>query len=123
MSCYAKAVTQAGLQLFELGNDLLKIVVSPAEGGKIRHLVNLQICTDDAFSGGKKLTADGWHILEFNWNCANRECLVRMDDHPVSVLPKLRESVGVCYLRLHSTPEKTDEAGFLIDFVECEVGN
>jgi hypothetical protein len=46
MSCYAKAVTQAGLQLFELGNDLLKIVVSPTEGGKIRHLVNLQTGRD-----------------------------------------------------------------------------
>lgn len=46
MSCYAKETRQAGLQLFELGNDLVKIVVSPGEGGKIRHLVNLQTGRD-----------------------------------------------------------------------------
>ncbi|MFH1005960.1 MAG: hypothetical protein V1800_00475 [Candidatus Latescibacterota bacterium] len=41
MSCYAKEISQAGLRLFELGNDLVKVVVSPVEGGKVRHLVNL----------------------------------------------------------------------------------
>ena len=41
MTCYANETSCRGSKLLELANDLVKISVSPSEGGKIRHLVNL----------------------------------------------------------------------------------
>lgn len=41
MTCYANETSWKGSKLLELANDLVKISVSPSEGGKIRHLVNL----------------------------------------------------------------------------------
>jgi len=87
------------------------------------NLFNLPIGPNGELPDGTTLTGDCWHTLEFKWECTKRECRVGIDDGPVLVLPQLRESVGVCYLRLRSTMEEMDEAGFLVDFVECDVVN
>lgn len=87
------------------------------------NLFNLSIKPDGELPNGRKLPPDSWQILEFNWNCKQRTCSISIDDQPLLVLPQLRESAGVCYLRLRSIAKETDEAGFLVDFVECEVVN
>ena len=40
---------------------------------------------------------------------------------PVTLLPLLRDSYGVCYLRLRSTAAPTDAAGLLVESVEADV--
>jgi len=87
------------------------------------NLFNLPIDAKGKLPNGETAAADRWHILEFNWDCEKRACRIGLDDRSVLVLPQLRESVGACYLRLRSTPEETDGAGFLVDFVECDVTN
>jgi hypothetical protein len=85
------------------------------------NLFNFAISPDGELLNGRKLTADCWHTLEFDWDCKERACRVRLDEQEAFVLPQLRVSAGVCYLRLRAMAEETDEAGFLVDFVECEV--
>jgi len=40
MTCFAHQLSERGREVYELGNELVRVTVSPAEGGKIRHLVN-----------------------------------------------------------------------------------
>ena len=51
-----------------------------------------------------------------------REARAFLDGREVTVLPLLRQTEGICYLRLSSTAEETDEAGILIESVEADVG-
>jgi hypothetical protein len=46
-----------------------------------------------------------------------------VDGRSTGVLPLLRETAGVCYLRLRSTAEQTDNAGFLVESVEADISN
>lgn len=87
------------------------------------NLFHLPIAPEGELPNGKKLAVDRWHILKFDWNCEKRTCRVGMDDGQILVLPQSRESSGACYLRLRSTVEDTDKAGFFVDFVECDVVN
>jgi hypothetical protein len=87
------------------------------------NLFNFAISSDCELSNGRKLTTDRWHTLEFDWDCEQRACRVRLDEQEALVLPQLRESAGVCYLRLRAAAQETDKAGFLVDSVECEVGS
>ena len=85
------------------------------------NLFNLPVGPNGKLPNGKRPEPERWHVLEFNWDCATRVCRVAMDDVSALALPQLRESIGVCYLRLRSAVEETDKAGFLVDLVECEV--
>ncbi len=44
-----------------------------------------------------------------------------LDGDEVGVLPLLRETTGVCYLRLRSTADEIDNAGFVVESVEVDV--
>ncbi|MBM3235430.1 exo-alpha-sialidase [Candidatus Poribacteria bacterium] len=67
---------------------------------------------------GIKLTTGHWYTIELNWDCIKRKCTVSLDGRQVLVLPQLRDTDGACYLRLRSTSEQTDDAGFLVEYVE-----
>jgi hypothetical protein len=68
------------------------------------------------------LAADGWHDLEFRWDCGKRECRVAVDGGAPRTLFQRRtpQSQGLCYLRLRSTAV-TDSAGMLVGSVAVEV--
>jgi hypothetical protein len=70
-----------------------------------------------------RLTPGRWHDLLLEWDCDQQECRVLVGGRKVSVLPLLRETAGVCYLRLRSTAEQTDNAGFLVESVEADISN
>lgn len=84
-------------------------------------LYNLQIGPDGQLAKGEKLETDRWYTVQFDWNCAKHECCVSLDGRRVAVLPELRMSDGACYLRLRSTAEQMDNAGFLVEYVEADV--
>ena len=85
------------------------------------NLSNLRINPDGQIAKGIKLEAGRWYTIEFNWDCAERECSLSLDARQVLVLPQLRDSDGACYFRLRSTAERTDDAGFLVEYVEVDL--
>jgi hypothetical protein len=87
------------------------------------NVFNLPVGPEGTLPGAGVAQTDRWHALELDWNLDKRECQVLMDDRPLAVLPQLRQSTGVCYLRLKCLAEKTDEAGFLVGSVRCDVAS
>ena len=88
----------------------------------LHNVFNLPIGPKGEWPNGEISETDCWHILQFNWDLEKRQCRVLMDNCELAVLPQLRQSTGICYLRLRSVAKKTDTAGFLIDSVACDVG-
>jgi hypothetical protein len=82
---------------------------------------NFWIGADGERPSGESLTPGQWHALELAWDAKQQSCQVILDGEPSGSLPVVRSSPNICYLRLRSTAEKTDDAGFLIDSVEVEV--
>jgi len=70
---------------------------------------------------GIRLEAGKWHTLSFAWDCKKRTCALTLDSEHVTDLSQLSAGVGVCYLRLWSAAEQTDEAGLLVDSVNVSV--
>lgn len=66
---------------------------------------------------------EGWQTLRLDWRLDKRECRVLLDGRPLAVLPQLRQSSGVCYLRLRSLAQHTDAEGFLVESVRSEVAS
>ncbi len=70
---------------------------------------------------GVTLAAREWHTLGFAWDCEKETCELSVDGEHVADMPQLSEAVGVCYLRLLSTAERTDRAGLVLDSVSMTV--
>ncbi len=90
------------------------------------NLFNLDIASDGRIlketAGSQPVLSLGrWHDLELAWDCGKGDCQVMLDGRNVGTLPLLRESLGACYLRLRSTAEQTDRAGFLVESAEADV--
>jgi hypothetical protein len=82
---------------------------------------NLWIGPDGELSSGKRLEPGRWHTLELAWNADKQACIVTDEGQKIASLPVVRCSRNVCYLRLRSTAETTDAAGFLVDAVSVDV--
>ena len=89
----------------------------------VYNLFNLEIPGDGRLAGNARLRPGQWHDLTLRWSVPNRECRVELDGRAAGRLPLRRESTGACYLRLRSTAEASDRAGFLVESVEVEVSN
>jgi len=85
------------------------------------NLFNLSIAPGGQLGNGSKIALNRWHNLELRWDCTKRECQVILDGQDVETLPLLRESSGVCYLRLRSTARGTDARGMLVESVSADV--
>jgi len=66
------------------------------------------------------LPAGTWHELRLAWDCAASSATLSLDGKQAATMPRLADSLGVCYLRLRSTAEKTDEAGLYVRRVETQ---
>jgi hypothetical protein len=85
------------------------------------NLYNFQIDSTGRFGRDGKLELDRWYNLQIDWDTTKRDARVSADGKLLTVLPLLRDSYGVCYLRLSSTANVTDATGFLVDSVEADV--
>jgi hypothetical protein len=82
---------------------------------------NLWIGTGGRLPGGDTLKTDEWNNLELAWDSKRQSCEVLVNGKSAGSLPLVRSSPNICYLRLRSTAERTDEAGLLIQSVEVDV--
>ena len=78
----------------------------------------VEAVSDKISKTGAKLEHGKWYTLGFDWDCKNRTCVLTVDGKRVADLAQLTEAVGVCYLRLWLSAEKTDETGLLVESVE-----
>jgi hypothetical protein len=85
------------------------------------NLFNLSIRPDGSIGEDHKIKPDQWHVLQFDWNCAEDECRVAVDGHSAGLLHMQRQTAGINYVRIVSTAEGTDTAGLLIESVEAEM--
>jgi hypothetical protein len=84
-------------------------------------LFNLEVASDGALPGGTRMSLGRWHDLELQWSVPGRKCAVLVDGKRAGTLPLRRETTGVCYLRLRSTCQAVDKAGFIVEAVEATV--
>lgn len=85
------------------------------------NLFNLDVDGAGRLENGARITLNRWHTLEMRWDCQKRNCQVILDGRKVETLPLLRETSGVCYLRLRPTAQTTDDFGMLIESVSADV--
>jgi len=85
------------------------------------NLFNLRIGPGGQFANGSKIGLNRWHNLELRWDLTRRDCQVILDGQNVEILPLMRESSGVCYLRLRSTAQGKDSQGMLVESVSADV--
>jgi len=62
-----------------------------------------------------------WYEVTLQWDAEQSNCQLLVDGELAAQLPELSDVPGVCYLRLWSEAEHTDEAGMLIDTVDIDV--
>ena len=63
-----------------------------------------------------------WYTLLFEWDVSLRTCVVSVDGEPkVYLKPSYTPTHGISYVRLRSTAERVDPAGFLVESVKVDV--
>jgi hypothetical protein len=93
------------------------------EVGEKKVLVTLPIRSDGQVYGGVKLEPGRWYTVTLGWDLDKGRCSVVVDGKPACSLPMSKEpSPGVSYLRLRSTAQEVDTAGFLVESVDAKVG-
>jgi hypothetical protein len=75
---------------------------------------NLWIGPEGRLAPGKGLTPGKWQDLDLVWNADRQSCRVVVDGRTITTLPVVRGSRNICYLRVRSTAQPKDDAGFLI---------
>ncbi len=69
-----------------------------------------------------RLEPGQWHTLTLNWDLETKGCDVKVDDRHVKTLNVNQPTVnGISYLRLRSTAERPDPAGFLVESIAVTV--
>ena len=70
------------------------------EQDRFHSLYNLFIGADHKLAGLHRLEPKRWYTLVLDWDCSRRECRVLLDGRQITVLPLLKKTLGVNYLRL-----------------------
>jgi hypothetical protein len=90
--------------------------------GEKKVLFKLPISSDGELPGGSRLETGRWYSVELTWNLAAGRCHVLAEGRQVAELVQSSdECAGVSYLRLRSTAETADPAGFLVEHVHVQV--
>jgi hypothetical protein len=89
----------------------------------VHSVFNVEVGPDGTLLGHAKVTPGEWHELELDWSTQDGRCSVALDARPVGDAPLLRQTTGVCYLRLRATAPETDPSGFAVASVEVDVAN
>lgn len=85
------------------------------------NMYNFSIGPEGQLEKGGKLEPGRWYNLQIDWDTAKHEARVSADGRLLQVIPLLRDSFGVSYLRLRSMATLEDTAGFIVESVEADV--
>jgi hypothetical protein len=90
--------------------------------GQSQSVFSLAIGADGRMADGAKLSLGARHTLVLSWDIDQRQCRATVDGETVGALPINRStSNGISYLRVRSTAEEIDSAGFFVESVQAEV--
>jgi hypothetical protein len=87
----------------------------------IHAVFNLEVGPEGALPGKGNVTTGEWHELALDWSADAYRCRVLVDGKRVTTVPRMRQTPGVCYLRLNSPAKETDPEGFAVRSVEVDV--
>ena len=87
---------------------------------ELNNIYNLKIDPDGRVGQDTVLKAGLWHELQLVWDTSAQQCRVNIDGRPVARLRQTRLTSYVNYLRLRSTAEDTDKAGFLFETLDAQ---
>jgi hypothetical protein len=92
------------------------------EVGEKKVLFSLPMAPDGRLPGGPRLETGRWYTVELAWDLEAGQCRVLIDGEQAAVLAQSSDhGAGVSYLRLRSTADSVDPAGFLVERVHVEV--
>ena len=90
--------------------------------GERKVLFKLPISTDGRLPGGPRFETGRWYSVELAWDLAAGRCSVLLEGRQTAKLVQSSEEcAGVSYLRLRSTAETVDPAGFLVEHIHVQV--
>jgi hypothetical protein len=104
--------------------------IYPDDTNRAKVVFSLPIARNGSIGNGGKLVHERWYTLKLKWKVELQqpragwpgECRITVDGREVAVLPQLnRARSGLSYVRLHSTAERVDSAGMLIERVTADV--
>ena len=72
--------------------------------------------------GSVTLPPNEWTDLRFDWDLAKQTCSLFVNNQSAGALPLLHQTLnGLSYIRLRSTADEIDTAGFLLDRVKVSI--
>jgi BNR repeat-like domain len=78
----------------------------------------------EAQVGSTSLEKDRWYDVRIQWNLDQSQAELFIDDRLVEKLPLLNKTLnGISYVRLRSTANEIDPAGFLVDDLHVSIDN
>lgn len=84
------------------------------------NVFNFPIAPDGEIMPGVKLAPGVWHELQLSWDVNRRECTISVDGKQTGSIEDNRRSVGINYLRVHTTSGEPD-GGLLLRRVASDV--
>ena len=92
------------------------------DAGEKKVLFSLPISSDGRLPGGSRLETGRWRTVELAWDLEAGQCRVLIEGKQIAELARSSDHcAGVSYLRLRSTADSVDPAGFLVQRVHVEV--
>lgn len=67
------------------------------------------------------LTPGRWHDLRLRWDCRQGQAELALDGTHIGVIEQYVRTRGLCYLRLRSTADGSDEAGLWVRDVQVKI--
>ncbi len=82
----------------------------------------LPIAREGQKATGLTISAGQWHLIELLWNIKDKTCVVKVDGKQGTALKQANETLnGISYLRLRSTADEIDTAGFFVESVVADI--
>jgi len=92
------------------------------DNGERLAMFSLPLHPNGRIGTGPRLDVGRWHAIELAWDLSADRCRVRLDGADALALPLAHKTGnGISYLRLRSTAEAVDHAGFLVESARADI--
>lgn len=87
---------------------------------RFHNVLNLDVAADGGLLDAA-LAPGAWHELRVDWSVPAGAATISVDGEQAGALPLLRQTAGICYLRLRALGQSGDAGGFIIASVDVDV--